>query len=205
MRSASRSIPAISACLPPWRPFPGAPRRRRRSPRAAGQTAPTCTASRHPAGPPLPRALCRGASASSTASASASAPASRSGTRKPVRPWSTTAAMPPAGVATSGVADASDSITTFGRPSTFPASSRIEGTATTSAAASSVGISRLRHGSQEMHDVPGTGPRGARPQFMVEIAAAGDDQVRPRMRRTETSPSRRSGTRNPSCARDARP
>ena len=44
-----------------------------------------------------------------------------------------------AGVATTGVPEASASSTTFGRPSTLPASSRIDGTTATSAAASASG------------------------------------------------------------------
>ena len=45
----------------------------------------------------------------------------------PVRPSSTTVAIPPAGVLTSGVPDASASSTVLGSPSTLPLSSRTDG------------------------------------------------------------------------------
>ena len=53
----------------------------------------------------------------------------------PVSPSVTTAPIPPAAVVTSGVPEASASITTLGRPSTFPLSSRTDGTTMTFAAA----------------------------------------------------------------------
>ena len=65
--------------------------------------------------------------------------ASRSGTSRPFSPSVMTDAMPPAGVATTGVPEASASRTTLGSPSTLPASSRMEGTTATSAAASASG------------------------------------------------------------------
>ena len=66
--------------------------------------------------------------------AAASAAASRSGTRRAVRPSTTTELMPPAFVVTTGVAEESDSSRTLGRPSTLPESSRTDGTTATSEA-----------------------------------------------------------------------
>ena len=67
--------------------------------------------------------------------------------------------MPPAAVVTSGVPLASASITTFGRPSTFPASSRTDGVTMTSAAANSGGDLVLRAIAEKAHAFLNTGRR----------------------------------------------
>ncbi len=82
---------------------------------------------------------------------------SRSGTRRAVTPSVATAPMPPAGVATSGVPDAMISITVFGSPSTFPASSCTDGATATSAAASSCRHDVVRDDAEKLHDVADAG------------------------------------------------
>src|SRR5690606_1011497 len=83
----------------------------------------------------LPRAAAHWRSSIRRLIAAASAAGSRSATSRPVRPSSIACGSPPTRDATTGVAVASASRAKFGNPSTFPASSWTEGTATTSAAA----------------------------------------------------------------------
>ena len=86
-----------------------------------------------------------------------------------------TDAIPPAWVATTGVAVARASRIVLGRPSTLPASSTTDGAAATSAAASqpatwSWGIAP----SQVTRSA--TRPAAARAQLAIEVAAAGQHQ-----------------------------
>ena len=78
--------------------------------------------------------------------------------------------MPPAGVATSGVPEASASSTVFGRPSTLPLSSRTDGTTATSAAANQPPTCVLRQVAEEADAIGHAGGRGARAQLAGEIA-----------------------------------
>ena len=92
-------------------------------PRSPPLPAPSCARDTRARAPVVPMSIAAERSRSSDSIAAASAGTSRSGTRRAVVPSVATAPMPPAVVATSGVPDAMISITVFGRPSTFPASS----------------------------------------------------------------------------------
>ena len=93
--------------------------------------------------------------------------------------------MPPARVATTGVADASASSTVFGRPSTFPASSTTDGVAAMSAAASQSATSPWATGAEERDTVGHIPRRGPLAQLGIEIVPAGNDEPEPGMTRRQ--------------------
>ena len=127
----------------------------------------------------------RSGSPSSSSRAAASPLASRSGTTSAVSRSTATAPMPPAGVATTGVADASASRTTFGSPSTLPASSRTEGHGRDIGGGQPSGDLPLRHRPQPDHAIRDAARCRALSQLAVEVAAPGQHEAQLRALRGE--------------------
>ena len=136
--------------------------------------------------------------AGARARAAARPRASRSATITPVRPSSTTVAMPPAGVLTSGVPDASASSTVFGRPSTLPLSSRTDGATADVGRGEPAGDLVLRQVAEEVDAIGDAARHGARAQLFARDRRRRRSRDAPARALSIIGDRRRSGTRTPS-------